>query len=117
MDHVCFALHLLPGKTEGARSFMRELDERYAEYAFSEQRIGITKESWYLQHTPRGDVLLAYLESPDLTCALKRFSESKDEFELWFKKRLAEATGVDLNDQPSSLMSERLSRYETQDGL
>ncbi len=117
MDQVCFAIPLLPGKTEDARAFMRELEERKAEYAFSEQRMGITKESWYLQHTPLGDLLLAYLESPDLSSALKRLFDSKDEFERWFKKRLLEVTGVNLNDPPPVPLSERLSRYEAQDGL
>ncbi len=67
MDHICFALPLLPDKTQEAREFQRALDgSRKAEYAASEQRIGIVKEHWFLQQTPQGDLLLAYRRAPTL---------------------------------------------------
>ena len=48
MDHICVVFPLLPGKTEEARAFQRELDTaRKAEYDQSERRIGITKEWGY----------------------------------------------------------------------
>ena len=40
------------------------------------------------------------------------FSESRDEFDLWFKERLAEATRVDLNDPPEMSLPELVSSYE-----
>jgi hypothetical protein len=44
------------GKTDDARDFMRELeDKRKPDYDRSERRIGVTKEVWYLAHTPAGD--------------------------------------------------------------
>jgi hypothetical protein len=66
VDQVCFALPVLEDKTEDARAFFEELEtQRKSDYAASEQRINISKESWHLQHSPQGDLLLAYLESPD----------------------------------------------------
>ena len=60
MDRVCFALPVLEGKTEDARAFFRELEtQRKGAYTASEQRINITKEAWYIQQTPQGDLLLA----------------------------------------------------------
>ncbi len=113
MDQVCFALPLIPGKTEAARAFMRELEgPRKAQFAASEKRIAITKESWYLQQTPNGDLFVAYMESPDFTRALAAFAESKDEFDLWFKQQMADVTGVDLNNPPPGPLSEQLSSYE-----
>ena len=45
MDQICLVLPILPGKTEEARTFQRELDtDRKADYDRSERRIGITKE-------------------------------------------------------------------------
>src|SRR5205823_6168558 len=71
VDQVCLALPVLPGKTEALRDFMRELEgPRKQAFAASERRIDITKESWYLQSTPQGDLLLAYMESPDIGRAL-----------------------------------------------
>ena len=49
MDHVCLVMPILPGKTDEAREFMRELDgPRKGEYDQSERRIGMGKELWYL---------------------------------------------------------------------
>jgi hypothetical protein len=53
------------------------------------------------------------MESKDFNKALKLFSESKDEFDLWSKRRLAEATGVDLNSPPPEMkLPELLSSYQ-----
>jgi hypothetical protein len=112
MDQVCFALPLVSGKTEAARAFMRELEgPRKGQFTASEQRINITKESWYLQQTPNGDLLVAYMESPDFAKALSLFGQSKDEFDLWFKQQMADVTGVDLNNPPQGPLSEQLSSY------
>ena len=113
MDHICFALPILPGKTQDARDFQRELDgPRKADYAASEQRIGIVKEHWFLQQTPQGDLFLAYMESPNFAQALAQFAQSQDEFDQWFKRRLAAVTGVDLNNPPPGPLSELLSSYD-----
>ena len=51
------------------------------------------------------------MESPDFAKALSLFSQSRDEFELWFKQRLANATGLDLNSPPAGPLPELLSSY------
>jgi hypothetical protein len=113
VDRVCFALPVLEGNTEDARAFFKELEtQRKSAYAASEQRINITKESWHIQQTPQGDLLLAYIESPNFADALSKFSQSHDEFDQWFKGRVAEVTGVDLNNPPPGPLSEQLSSYE-----
>lgn len=114
MDQVCFVLPILPGKSSDARAFHRELDTaRKAEYDRSERRLGISKEIWYLAPSPGGDHLVVYMEGADFKRAMQQFVASKDEFDLWFKRRLADVTGVDLNNPPPSLTSaEILSRYE-----
>jgi hypothetical protein len=113
VDRVCFALPVLEGRTEDARAFFEELEtQRKDAYAASERRINITKEAWFAQHTPQGGLLLAYIESPDFADALGKFSQSQDEFDRWFKRRVAEVTGVDLNDPPPGPLSELLSSYE-----
>jgi len=113
MDQVCAAFPVLPGKSEAARSFMRELEtQRKAEYDRSERRIGITKEVWYLAQLPSGDHLVGYMESQDFNKALGLFSQSKDEFDMWFKRRFAEATGFDFNNLPPGMkLPEVLSSY------
>jgi Family of unknown function (DUF6176) len=112
MDQICLVVPILPGRTADARDFMRELEaDRKADYQRSEQRIGIVKEAWYLARTPAGDQLVAYMESPDFPKALAMFSQSQDQFDQWFKQRLADATSLDLNTPPDSPLPELLSSY------
>jgi hypothetical protein len=114
MDQISLVLPILPGKTEDARAFQRELDtDRKADYDRSERRIGITKEVWYIASVPGGDQLVAYMESDDFNRALRLFVESRDAFDQWFKRRLAEVTGLDMNNLPPDMqLPELVSRYE-----
>ena len=112
MDQICLVVPVLPGRTADAKDFMRELEgDRNADYQRSERRIGIVKEAWYLARTPAGDQLVAYMESPDFPRALSMFSQSRDQFDRWFKQRLADATGLDLNTPPEGPLPELLSSY------
>jgi len=113
MDRTLFALPLLAGKTEAARAFLRELEgERKAAYAASEARLGLTKEVWALQTLPGGDAYVVYFEGADVPGAFRRFAASQDAFDRWFKDRVRETTGADLDTPPPGPMSEILSVYE-----
>jgi hypothetical protein len=112
MNQICLVIPITPGKSDDARDFMQELErERKAEYDQSERRIGITKEVWYLARTPGGDQFVAYMETADFGKALSLFSASRDEFDMWFKRRLADSTGLDLNNPPSMQLPELMSSY------
>jgi Family of unknown function (DUF6176) len=116
MDQVCLVVPVQPGKSDDARAFMRELEEQRKDaYAQSERRIGIDKEVWFLAAADSGDLLVSYMESPDFANALRLFSESQDEFDLWFKGRLADSTGIDLNNPPEMTLPELLSSYGSGD--
>ena len=52
------------------------------------------------------------MESPDFPAALSMFAQSQDEFDQWFKHRLADATGLDLNTPPEAPLPELLSSYQ-----
>ncbi len=114
MDHICAVFPILPGKTEDARAFQRELDtERKADYDRSERRIGITREYWFIASVPGGDQLVVYMESQDFNHAFSLFVQSQDEFDQWFKRRLAEVSGIDLNNPPADMqLPELVSSYE-----
>jgi hypothetical protein len=115
MEQVCLVIPVQPGRANDARAFMRELEaSRKAQYARSEERIGITKEVWFLAGVAGGEAMVAYMATDDFSNALGLFSESQDEFDMWFKRRLAEATGVDLNDPPEMTLPELLSSYSAE---
>jgi hypothetical protein len=112
MNQICLVIPITPEKSEDARDFMRELEqEREPDYDQSERRIGITKEVWYLASTPGGDQFVAYMETTDFSKALSLFSASRDEFDMRIKRRLADSTGLDLNNPPSMQLPELLSSY------
>jgi Family of unknown function (DUF6176) len=115
MEQICLVIPVQPGQTDEARAFMRELEaSRKDEYARSEDRIGITKEVWFLAGVPGGDAMVAYMETNDFANALRLFSQSQDGFDMWFKRRLADATGVDLNNPPEMTLPELLSSYSAE---
>jgi hypothetical protein len=112
MEEVCLVAPLLNGKTEAARAFMGELDgARRDEYDASERRIGISKEVWFLAPTAAGELLVGYMESGDFESAFAAFVRSRDDFDVWFKQRFADVTGIDLNDPPELQLPEVLSSY------
>jgi hypothetical protein len=116
MEHVCLVLPVRDGHADDAREFMRELEaSRKSDYARSEERIGITKEVWFLAAAPGGDLLVAYMETRDFANALGLFSRSQDDFDLWFKQRMADCTGIDLNSPPETTLPELLSHYSAQE--
>jgi hypothetical protein len=113
VDHICVVFPILSGKSQAARDFHRELSEhRMSEYDRSERRIGITREDWFIASVNGGDQLVAYMETADFPQALGQFSQSRDPFDLWFKERLADVTGVDLNEPPPNMqLPELVSSY------
>ena len=80
--------------------------ERKADYDQSERRIGITKEALVPRPRSGGDQLVGYMETSDFGKALSLFSASRDEFDMWFKRRLADSTGLDLNNPPPMQLPE-----------
>lgn len=99
MQEHCVVLSLLPGRGESARDFMRQLtDGRRAEQERSERRIGISGERWFVAQASGGELLICLIDSDDLARAIGLLSVSMEPHDLWFKRGLAEVTGVDLNE-------------------
>jgi hypothetical protein len=72
---------------------------RRAEFAEALKKQGITKESWFLQKTPKGDMVIVHFEAEDVEKAFETEAKSKDPFMVWFKQQVKSVTGVDL-EQP-----------------
>jgi hypothetical protein len=97
------AFPVLPGKEGEPRKFAEETLARRNEFDASQQRLGITKELWILQQSPEGSMVILHFESDDVGRAFAAFAESDDSFDVWFKDRAKEITGVDLNEPPPEL--------------
>lgn len=104
MKTFCGVFPLLPGKTEAGREFAKAcMEPRRAEFAEALKRQGITEESWFLQKTPHGDMVIVHFESEDVEKVFARdgyLATSKTPFAIWFKQQVKSITGVDL-EQPS----------------
>jgi hypothetical protein len=113
MEYALFALPIHDGKSAAAHTFLQDLESsRKAEYAASEQRLGITKEVWAIQKTAMGELFVVFFQAPDIAGAVGQFVGSRDAFDLWFKAQVKDTTDVDLNVPPPGALSDILSVYE-----
>ena len=79
----------------------------------SEARLGIPREYWFIAENPGGDLLIGYFDAQDANAALGAFIQSQDEFDLWFKAQIKDATGLDLNNPPADMkLPELVSTFE-----
>ena len=113
MQQLCYALPIEPGKIDAARAFGADLaGTRREEHAAFQRRTGIMRESWYLQRTAHGHLLLLYLESHDLHHTLQALATPGGPYDRWFKARVAEIVGVDVRDALSRPGPEHLFSCE-----
>ena len=82
---------------------MRFAGARQADFARAGQRFALTRAHWFLVDGVGGEQLVVYLEGADVAVALDGLMRSREPFDLWFKARLAEATGLDLSDPPEGM--------------
>jgi hypothetical protein len=86
---------VLPGKQEALLAFASALMvERRAEYEASQ--VGVTKESWFLQPTPHGDLCIIHFEAADPMSVFAGLAESQEPFDVWFREQVMDTTGIDL---------------------
>ena len=111
MKAFCGAFPVLPGKTEAAKDFAKSvMGSRFKEFDASQKRLKTTKETWFLQKTPQGDMVVVYLEATDPEKAFEELATSKEPFDRWFKDQVKTITGVDL-DQPGGAAPEQILSY------
>ena len=112
MEQTCLVVPLLAGKAEATREFYREVEgSRNDAFRESEERLGITRGIAWLAHADAGDTVVVHIESDDFAKTLGQFSQSQDDFDLWFKERVLDLSGLDLNDPPEMELPEVLSAY------
>src|SRR4029077_10703230 len=100
MERTVLPFPVLPGAD--ALEIGNRFIERPDEYAESRRRLGITFERAYLQKTPMGDFIVAYIESErsfgQTTAAMRASALEMDRF---FVQKAKEIHGVDLTTPPA----------------
>lgn len=103
MQRVVRAFPVLPGREDDVREVARQLTTERAEGASdSFRRFGVVHESWHEQQTPAGTWLIVVTEMTEepLEERTGRYVASADDFDVWFKSRVQELTGVDPTAAP-----------------
>ncbi len=104
---LTLTLPILPGKDEEWRRFAQELEEYPREYEALRRRLGIRSERVWLVQAACGEVALAYAEVEAPEEMIRRLAASEEPFDLWFKEKLLELHGYDL-DAPSMRLEPEL---------
>ena len=94
------AFPVLPGKADEVRKFAQETLGRGEEFSASQKKSGVSREEWSLQETPMGDLVLVRFEADDIEKSFERLATSTDEFDVWFRGRVMDISGVDLAAPP-----------------
>ena len=96
MSRMALTFPVLPGKD--ARDIANELKSRPREYEESRRRAGITMERAYLQHTPMGDYVTAYLEGEgDVLEAFGKLGSPDLAIDRYMAKAAKEIHGADFS--------------------
>lgn len=112
MAAFCGVFPILQGKSQAARDFAKALmGPRAREFDASEKRLGATKETWFLQKVPQGDMWLVYFEAADIGKVFEDFAHSQDPFDRWSKDQVKAITGVDLNQPAPGPTPEQMLTY------
>lgn len=88
---------LLPGKREAVAEFAAALiGPRRAE--FEAAQTTVLKESWFLQPSPAGDLLVVHFEAADTAQVMTNLASSDDPFDVWFRDQVKRLSGIDLTE-------------------
>jgi len=99
MGERMFAIPILPGKTEQAKEFFATMNgARRAEAEAAGKRHGLRKETFFIQSSPQGDMILIYIEADDPDKANAAYAADDDPFVVWNRQQSKEITGFDLAD-------------------
>ena len=89
------------GKEDDVRAFAAEtFGARRPDYEAHLARGGVTRETWALQATPMGSLILVWFEG-DVEKAFTDLATNDSEYMTWFRARVLDVTGVDLAAPPA----------------
>jgi len=99
MPCLAMAIPIPPGKTAALEQHIAEATQ-HEDFENTLRGFGITHESWHVQATPAGELLILVFQADDPLSMLAEFSQSQDELPVWQKEFLADALGIDLSQPP-----------------
>ena len=96
------------GKEDDARAFAAEtFGARRSAFEAHLAHASITRETWSLQETPMGSLMVVWFEG-DVEQAFTDLATDDSEFMTWFRAQVLDVTGVDLaspsDDPPPAVL-------------
>ena len=105
-----FAMPILPGQTDAARRFIQDvLGPRKRDWDDLQRRQGVTRESYYLQSSPEGDLMLVTGEGT-FTPPRQFLDVAGNPFDRWFIEQIQNVTGINMLEL-SDEMPEQLGEW------
>jgi hypothetical protein len=103
-ESLAMALPVQPGKAAQLRAVRDELlGARRQEFEESFDHLGVTREAWYLQPSPMGDLFIFWATGDDIAASLAGFVQSREPVVAWLKGQLLDITGIDFNSPPEGV--------------
>ncbi len=100
MDRLVRAFPLLPGQRPAFEAFAEAMRQRREEVAAFYRGYGIVRESWHLQESPAGDIVICCTDIEDLHPAARAYGAATGTFDTWFKAHVRTLCGIDPDQQP-----------------
>lgn len=118
MATIVRAYPLLPGKEQNLAEFLREVRDARREKADAFYRgLGVHRESWHLQHTETGPIVIVATEVDNVDASESQYQQAVGEFDQWFKARVFELSGYDPNRMPLGPPSQQIFEWSEQPAL
>ncbi|MCH8061575.1 MAG: hypothetical protein IH861_03625 [Chloroflexi bacterium] len=107
MASLAFVAPALPGGTENLRRLAQELrGGKKSEVEDFYRRMKITREQWFIQPTPQGEMVIVYLEGEDLARTFQTLAASEEPLDVWLKEQAKSVHGIDFNKPRSAPLPE-----------
>ena len=112
MNVLVRAFPVLPGKEGDVRALAEEVDrQRRFEADEFYRRLGIARETWHLQQTEAGPMVIVCTEVRDLEEAARAYAASAHPFDVWLKQQVRRISGVDPNREPKGPWTEQVFEW------
>lgn len=101
MTLVVRAFPVLEGKEEELGRFVEEMSgRRSAEAAEFYRSFEVARETWHLQRTPHGTLLIGVTDVADPDTRAPEYARSERPFDRWFKNQVHELSGINPDVEP-----------------
>jgi hypothetical protein len=96
MSLYAFVAPIQPGKTQEYRAFVADLGgSKKTEYEASRKSAGVSRETIFLQKTPKGEMVVIVQEAENAGEAMDSLRKMKDPFNMWFFERVQDMSGTE----------------------